>query len=113
MGACACSDTACELKCAAVSPSIKALPVAKCINSNCASASLKTTADVDCTKAACPDQCACSLDKCADVINACLSDSSCAQGQDCAMACACSDTACELKCAASSPSIKALPVAKC
>merc|ERR1711953_592765 len=34
-------------------------------------------------------------------------------GQDCALQCPCSDNACMLKCAASSPSIKALPVAKC
>merc|ERR1712039_775234 len=102
-------DTACTLKCAASSPSAKALPVATCLNSNCAS----TVAAVDCSTAACPDQCQCGLDKCGDAINSCLADSACAASQECALACACSDTACTLKCAASSPSAKALPVATC
>jgi len=38
--ACPCSDNACMLKCAAQSPSLKALPVAQCVNSNCGSASV-------------------------------------------------------------------------
>merc|ERR1712032_842722 len=80
-------------------------------NKNCAS-SLRA-ADVDCTTAACPDQCECGLDKCADAINICLADATCAQGQACALACPCSDTACSLKCAAANPSAKALPVATC
>merc|ERR1711920_952065 len=99
-------------KCAASSPSIKALPVAKCINSKCGSAS-ETAEAVDCSKAACQDQCECSLTQCASEIDACLAAPNCAASQDCALACACSDSACMLKCAASSPSIKALPVAKC
>merc|ERR1711990_434944 len=110
--ACPCSDTASMLKCAAKSPSIKALPAAKCINSQCAS-SVAAKKDIDCTTAACPDQCTCSLDKCASEIDACLAAPNCASSQDCALACACSDNACMLKCAASSPSVKALPVAKC
>jgi len=108
---CACSDTACALKCAASSPSTKALPVATCLNSNCAS-TLKEAA-VDCSKATCPENCQCGLDKCTDVINTCLADDACAAGQDCAFGCACGDTACALKCAASSPSAAALPVATC
>merc|ERR1712156_1092398 len=72
-----------------------------------------TVAAVDCSTAACPDQCQCGLDKCGDAINSCLADSACAASQECALACACSDTACTLKCAASSPSAKALPVATC
>lgn len=36
--ACPCSDTACSLKCAAANPSTKALPVATCLNNNCATA---------------------------------------------------------------------------
>merc|ERR550537_433238 len=107
---CACSDTACNLKCAAATPSPKALPVATCINSNCAG--LKSEG-VDCSKSACPSQCECSLDKCADSINTCLADAQCAQGQACALTCACGDTACNLKCAAATPSPKALPVATC
>merc|ERR1712154_154666 len=98
-------------KCAAANPSAKALPVATCLNKNCASEF--QAADVDCTTAACPDQCECGLDKCADVINTCLADATCAQGQACALACPCSDTACSLKCAAANPSAKALPVATC
>merc|ERR1719361_1230447 len=43
--------------------------------------------DVDCSTAACPDQCQCGLDKCTDAINTCLADASCAQGQTCALAC--------------------------
>merc|ERR1712010_309367 len=108
---CPCSDNACMLKCAASSPSIKALPVAKCVNTQCGSA-LKAKA-IDCTKATCQSQCECSLDKCADAIDACLAVDNCAASQDCALQCPCSDNACMLKCAASSPSIKALPVAKC
>merc|ERR1711976_999600 len=69
--------------------------------------------DVDCTTAACPDQCECGLDKCASEISSCLADANCASGQACAMACPCSDTACSLKCAAANPSTKALPVANC
>merc|ERR1711934_62322 len=108
---CPCSDNACMLKCAASSPSIKALPVAKCVNTQCGSA-LKAKA-IDCAKATCQSQCECSLDKCADAIDACLAVDNCAASQDCALQCPCSDNACMLKCAASSPSIKALPVAKC
>merc|ERR1711934_945452 len=89
-----------------------ALPVAKCINSKCGSA-LKSGAAVDCTKATCQSQCERSLDQCGSEIDACLAAPNCAASQDCALACACSDNACILKCAASSPSIKALPVAKC
>merc|ERR1712232_1115987 len=100
--ACPCSDNACMLKCAAKSPSFKALPAAKCINSQCSSSRL----DIDCNKAACPDQCTCSLDKCASEIDACLAVPNCATSQDCALACPCSDNACMLKCAAKSPSIK-------
>merc|ERR1711862_1004663 len=107
---CACGDTSCNLKCAAATPSPKALPVATCINSNCAG--LKS-AGVDCSASACPSQCECSLDKCADSINTCLADATCAKGQACALACPCSDTACSLKCAAATPSPKALPVATC
>merc|ERR1712151_1423768 len=100
------------LKCAAKSPSIKALPAAKCINDKC-STSVAAKKDIDCTTAACPDQCTCSLDKCADEIASCLAVPNCATSQDCALACPCSDNACMLKCAAKSPSIKALPVANC
>merc|ERR1712187_747940 len=80
-----------------------------CLNSNCAS----TVSAVDCSTAACPDQCQCGLDKCGSAIDACLADATCAASQECALACACSDTACTLKCAAASPSAKALPVASC
>jgi len=71
------------------------------------------SAGIDCSKATCESQCSCSLDKCASEIDACLAAPNCASSQDCALACACSDNACMLKCAATSPSIKALPVAKC
>merc|ERR1712085_159714 len=67
---CPCSDNACMLKCAASSPSAKALPVASCVNKQCAT-ELKT-ADIDCTQSACPSQCDCSLDKCADSIASCF-----------------------------------------
>merc|ERR1712166_1009988 len=108
---CPCSDNACMLKCAASAPSAKALPVALCVNKKCAT-ELKT-ADIDCTKSACPSQCSCSLDKCADKISSCLADANCAKSQDCALSCPCSDNACMLKCVASAPSAKALPVALC
>merc|ERR1712227_938079 len=102
--ACGCGDTACTLKCAAASPSIKALPAAKCINSNCnIPPALKSSADIDCSKATCEEACTCSLDKCASQIDECLAAPNCASGQACALGCACGDTACTLKCAASSP----------
>jgi len=69
--------------------------------------------DIDCSTAVCQDQCTCSLEQCASEIDACLAQSACAKSQDCALACPCSDNACMLKCAAASPSIKALPVANC
>merc|ERR1712232_678508 len=71
------------------------------------------SADIDCSKATCQDACTCSLEKCASEIDACMSDTTCASAQTCALSCACGDTACTLKCAASSPSIKALPAAEC
>merc|ERR1712014_205930 len=97
--------------CAAASGSPLALPVATCINSNWAS--LSTTADVDCTKSACPAQCECSLSACADSVNTCLADATCAAAQSCALGCACSDQQCMLNCASSSGSPLALPVATC
>merc|ERR1711871_1403207 len=111
--ACPCSDNACILKCAASSPSIKALPAAKCINSECSSTKLSSAADIDCSKATCQEACTCSLDKCASEIDECMAVPNCASAQTCALACGCGDTACTLKCAAASPSIKALPAAKC
>lgn len=75
--------------------------------------SLRSAADVDCTKATCQKDCECSLEQCASEIDACLAAPNCAASQDCALACPCDDDACILKCAASSPSLKALPVAKC
>merc|ERR1712048_711132 len=69
--------------------------------------------DIDCSTAVCESQCTCSLDKCAAQIDACLAVDNCASAQTCALACPCSDNACMLKCAAASPSTKALPVASC
>merc|ERR1711953_678625 len=109
---CACGDDACLLKCAAAGPSIKALPLANCITTNCESG-LKAAARPDCSASACQDSCECSYVKCSDQVDACLADSSCASSQDCAFSCACGDDACLLKCAAASPSIKALPLANC
>merc|ERR1712174_193062 len=86
---------------------------AVCVNTHLVKESLSSAADIDCSTATCPDQCNCSLDKCASEIDACLAVPNCASAQSCALSCACSDNACILKCAASSPSIKALPVAKC
>ena len=40
---------------------------------------------VDCSNAACQDQCECSLDKCASEIDACLAVDNCASSQDCAL----------------------------
>merc|ERR1711907_119735 len=86
---------------------------AVCVNTHLVKESLSSALDIDCTTAACPDQCTCSLDKCGSEIDTCLADDTCAKGQACAMACPCSDTACSLKCAAANPSTKALPVANC
>merc|ERR1712187_257833 len=109
--ACACGDTACSLNCATQAGSPLALPVATCINSKCAS--VEAAPAVDGSKAACQDACTCSLDKCADSINACLADATCAKGQSCALGCACGDTACNLACASDAGSPLALPVATC
>merc|ERR1712107_375100 len=67
----------------------------------------------DCSQAACQANCECSYVKCSDQVDACLAAPNCASSQDCAFACPCVDGSCLLKCAASSPSIKALPLAKC
>merc|ERR1712019_217995 len=107
---CACGDTACSLNCATQAGSPLALPVATCINSKCSS--VKETA-VDCSKATCQEECECSLKSCADPINACLADATCAKGQSCALGCACGDTACSLNCATQAGSPLALPVATC
>merc|ERR1712127_1107053 len=112
MGACACGDTSCSLTCAATSPSALALPVASCVNSNCQSLEAKDEA-IDSSTFACPSACTCSLDKCSSQISACLADANCAASQACAAACACGDTSCSLTCAATSPSVLALPVASC
>merc|ERR1711972_615936 len=74
---------------------------------------LAVTDRPDCSAAACEANCECSYVKCSDEVDACLAAPNCASSQDCAFACACGDGACLLKCAASSPSIKALPLAKC
>merc|ERR1711976_284148 len=97
--------------CAAASPSLKALPLAKCITDKCST--LDAAARPDCSAAACSDSCTCSYTACSDEVDACLAQPNCASSQDCAFACACDDDACLLKCAAASPSIKALPLAKC
>jgi len=73
----------------------------------------KQLTGVDCSAAECPSQCECSNDKCATELDNCLSDAACAKVQDCALSCACSDNSCILKCAAASPSVKALPAATC
>merc|ERR1712107_460299 len=67
----------------------------------------------DCSQAACQANCECSYVKCSDQVDACLAAPNCASSQDCAFACPCGDGSCLLKCAASSPCIKALPLAKC
>jgi low affinity Fe/Cu permease len=74
---------------------------------------LSAEADIDCSTAACPDQCECSKVQCTDSINTCLADATCAAAQGCALACACSDQQCALNCAAASGSPLALPVATC
>merc|ERR1712151_1065231 len=74
---------------------------------------LSASADIDCSAAACPDQCECSKTQCTDSINTCLADATCAAAQGCALACACSDQQCALNCAAASGSPLALPVATC
>merc|ERR1712127_282796 len=86
-----------------------ALPVAQCVNSKCVS----LEAAVDCSTSACPAECTCSLDKCADSVNACLADATCAKGQTCALACPCGDASCSLTCASQAGSPLALPVAQC
>merc|ERR1711976_137906 len=98
-------------KCAAQSPSLKALPLAKCITSKCNS--LAATGRPDCSGATCSSSCECSYTSCSDEVDACLADDKCAASQDCAFTCGCGDDACLLKCAAQSPSLKALPLAKC
>merc|ERR1712176_1571371 len=87
-----------------------ALPVATCINSKCSS---EAAPAVDCTKATCQSECECSLTSCADPINKCLADATCAKGQACALGCACGDTDCSLNCATAAGSPLALPVATC
>merc|ERR1712048_90517 len=112
MGACACGDGKCLLACAAKSPSLKALTLAKCITSNCDAAE-QVQDRPDCSAAACEANCECSYQKCSDEVDACLAVDACAASQDCAFACACGDGKCLLACAAKSPSLKALTLAMC
>jgi len=74
---------------------------------------LKAADRPDCSAAACQANCECSYVKCSDEVDACLAVDACAASQDCAFACPCGDGACLLKCAAQSPSLKALTLAKC
>merc|ERR1712183_77551 len=67
----------------------------------------------DCSAAACQANCECSYVKCSDQVDACLAVDACAASQDCAFDCPCGDGSCLLKCAAQSPSLKALTLAKC
>jgi len=111
---CGCGDQACLLECAGRTSSPLATPLAECIQSQCHSNLLKTSArDVDCSASKCEDACQCSVDKCGDSIDACLADSECSKVQDCAMTCECGDDACMLGCAANSKSALAEPVAQC
>merc|ERR1711982_174909 len=84
-----------------------------CLNVNTEKQSLKATDRPDCSQAACQANCECSYVKCSDQFDACLAAPNCASSQDCAFACPCGDGSCLLKCATSSPSINALPLAKC
>merc|ERR1711879_864601 len=61
-----------------------------CLNVHTAKQFLLNEA-IDCTKATCQSQCECSLNKCADAIDACLAVDNCASSQDCALQCPCSD----------------------
>merc|ERR1712151_842503 len=82
-----------------------------CLDVNTEKQSLKDLPD--CSTATCPKNCQCGENSCTDETNACLAAPNCASSQSCAFSCACGDDACLLKCAAASPSIKALPLAKC
>merc|ERR1739845_238463 len=91
----------------------KTYPIIGDITITTYSKGLSSSSDIDCSKATCQEACTCSLDKCASQIDECMAAPNCASAHTCALACGCGDTACTLKCAASSPSIKALPAAKC
>merc|ERR1711862_1043034 len=84
-----------------------------CLDVHTAKQELTAADRPDCSQAACEANCECSYVKCSDEVDACLAAPNCASSQDCAFACPCGDGACLLKCAASSPSVKALPLAKC
>ena len=77
------------------------------IETNCVAA----TDHPDCSGATCSSSCECSYSSCSDDVDAYLADEKCASSQDCAFTCECADEACILKCAAGSPSLKALPLA--
>merc|ERR1712187_26621 len=91
--ACACGDGKCLLACAAKSPSLKALTLAKCITSNCDAAE-QVQDRPDCSAAACEANCEGSYQKCSDVVDACLAVDAGAASQDCSGACACGDGKC-------------------
>merc|ERR1711907_393234 len=109
---CACGDRACLLSCAKSIKSVKALPLAMCLETQC-KAEESVGALPDCSKTACPSKCQCAEQKCTKQITDCLSDASCAVGQSCIDKCACGDKACQLSCAKSIKSAKALPRAMC
>merc|ERR1712129_375566 len=67
----------------------------------------------DCSKTACPAKCGCGAKNCADQINSCLADSTCAGGQACAFACPCGSLSCLAGCAAEHPSAKGFAVLSC
>merc|ERR1711907_123761 len=109
---CACGDRACLLSCAKSIKSVKALPLAMCLETQC-KAEESVGALPDCSKTACPSKCQCAEQKCTKQITDCLSDASCAAGQSCIDKCACGDRACLLGCAKSIKSAKAFPLAVC
>merc|ERR1712154_662736 len=75
---------------------------------------LKGPPGVDCSRAACPDHCECGLHKCGGDLNLCLANPvDCARGLDCALSCACGDSACEFSCFQHYPSDISVEMVSC
>merc|ERR1712066_526755 len=105
-------SNSCLAACAVKHPSTKGASVLACVEKNCAS-EVEATALPDCSKTGCPAKCQCGESKCADEINACLADASCAAGQDCVDACPCGSNSCLAACAVKHPSTKGASVLAC
>merc|ERR1719456_2241208 len=93
---------------------MKGAAVLMCYKQNCGQSNVRAAMGMpDCSKTACPSTCQCAESKCGDVINDCLADSTCSQGESCADACPCGSDSCLAGCAIKHMSMKGAAVLTC